>query len=110
MRPAPRAAARTLAMALVLPLALAACGGLNTARQMPQNEIAAMSDEDVCGYLSTFAYKGRIPEAWEDEAVRRGLTKCIDEGIKKRAEDTKLERSRPILCPQGSRTQDSRCW
>lgn len=110
MRPAPRAAARIFTLALTLPLALAACSGLNTARQMPQEEIAALSDEDVCGYLSTFAYKGRMPEAWENEAVRRGLTNCIDQGIKKRGEDTKLERSRPILCPQGARTQDSRCW
>lgn len=108
MRRAPRAASRALALAL--PLALAACGGLNAARQMPQEEIAALSDEDVCGYLSTFAYKGRMPDAWENEAVRRGLTRCIDEGIEKRAEDTKLDRSKPILCPQGARTQDSRCW
>lgn len=108
MKLAPRTASPALAMTLVL--ALAACGGLNAARQMPQEEIAALSDEDVCGYLSTFAYKGRMPDAWGDEAVRRGLTRCIDAGIEKRAEDTKLDRSRPILCPQGSGTQDSRCW
>ena len=100
---------RPLALTVAV-LALAACGGLENARQMPQEEIAAMSDDEVCGYLSTFAYKGRMPEAWEDEAVRRGLTRCIDEGIKKRAVDTKLDRSKPILCPQGKSTQDSRCW
>lgn len=100
---------RPLALAAAL-LALTACGGLENARQMPQEEIAAMSDEDVCGYLSTFAYKGRMPEAWENEAVRRGLTKCIDQGIKKRAVDNKIDRSKPILCPQGASTQDSRCW
>ncbi|MEQ8585691.1 MAG: hypothetical protein RLO01_06820 [Thalassobaculaceae bacterium] len=104
-----RPLAPIVAAAAVL-LALTACSGLNTARQMPQEEIAALSDEDVCGYLSTFAYKGRMPDAWENEAVRRGLTRCIDEGIEKRAEDTKLDRSKPILCPQGARTQDSRCW
>lgn len=100
---------RPLAL-LALLLTLAGCGGLDRARQMPQDEIAAMSDEEVCDYLSTFAYKGRMPEAWENEAVRRGLTKCIERGIKERAEDTKLDRSKPILCPQGSATQDSRCW
>lgn len=110
MRTARRAAPRACVLALALPLALAACSGLNTARQMPQEEIAALSDEEICGYLATFAYKGRIPDTWEDEAVRRGLTRCIDEGIKKRAEDTKLDREKPILCPQGNATQDSRCW
>ncbi|MDF1792415.1 MAG: hypothetical protein P1U88_10925 [Thalassobaculaceae bacterium] len=100
---------RPLAL-LVLLLTLAACGGLDRARSMPQDEIAVMSDEDVCGYLSTFAYKGRLPEAWENEAVRRDLTRCIDDGIKKRAVDTKLDRTKPILCPQGKNTQDSRCW
>lgn len=104
-----RPLAPTVAVAALL-LALTACGGLEKARQMPQDEIAAMSDEDVCGYLSTFAYKGRMPDAWENEAVRRGLTKCIDEGIKKRAVDNKIDRSKPILCPQGKNTQDSRCW
>ena len=99
-----------ISAALALLLALTACGGLDKARQMPQEEIAAMSDEDVCGYLSTFAYKGRLPEAWQNEATRRGLNRCIDEGIKKRAVDTKIDRDKPILCPQGQSTQDSRCW
>jgi len=100
----------TRSLILVLAVALAACAGLDTARKMPAEEIAALSDEEVCGYLATFAYKGRIPDAWDDAAVSRGLTRCIDEGIERRAEDNKLDRSRPILCPQGSSTQDSRCW
>lgn len=100
----------TRALALFLALSLTACAGLDTARRMPPEEIAALPDEKVCDYLATFAYKGRIPEAWEDEAVRRGLTDCIDRGIERRAEDTKLDRTKPVLCPQGSATQDSRCW
>ena len=89
---------------------LSACSGLNAARQMPAAEIAELSNEEACNYLATFAYKGRIPETWDAEAARRGLTRCIDAGITRRAEDRKLERSQPILCPQGKATQDSRCW
>lgn len=99
---------RVLPIALIL--ALTACAGLETARTMPPEEIAALSDDRVCDYLATFAYKGRIPETWDAEAARRGLTRCIDAGITRRAEDRKLERSQPILCPQGKTTQDSRCW
>lgn len=97
-------------LAITAMLALAACSGFDEARRMPPAEIATLTNTEVCGYLRTFAYKGRVPEAWGDEAVRRGLTRCIDEGIQRRADDRKLETLRPTLCTSGASTQDSRCW
>ena len=100
-----RAGAIVLAIAL-----LAGCSGFNQARQMTPQELAGQNDAWICDYLETFAYKGRIPDAWEAEALKRNLTGCIERGLERRAEDRELDRRRPALCPQGTATQDSRCW
>lgn len=98
------------ALVLASLLVLAGCAGFDRARQMPPDEIATLSDKEVCGYLRTFAYKGRVPDAWDEAAVARGLTRCLDEGIERRAEDRKLDALRRDICDRSTSTQDSRCW
>ncbi|NQW12311.1 MAG: hypothetical protein HQ481_20800 [Alphaproteobacteria bacterium] len=100
---------RAIAAAIVLALTVAGCAGLDSARRMTAGEIAAKPDPWVCSRLASFAYRGRMPDAWAAEAGRRGLAHCIDNGLKKRAEEQERAK-RPIFCDHLGQTQDSRCW
>ena len=84
--------------ALILGGAVAGCGtsGMDRARAMSQGEIAQESDEFVCKRLRSFAYIGRVPDAWLDESQRRNLDSCIEQGVKQRR-------------AEGSRTGTQKC-
>lgn len=100
---------KALATTILLMLVLAGCAGLVQARRMTAEEIATKPDPWVCSRLTSFAYSGRLPETWINEAERRGLVSCIDKGLEKRAEERERAK-RPIFCDRLGQTQDSRCW
>lgn len=100
---------RAYAISVVLVLTLLGCAGLDQARHMSTEEIAAKPDPWVCDRLASFAYLGRMPEAWAAEAERRGLAHCIDKGLDRRVEERKRAKQ-PIFCDRQGRSQDSRCW
>jgi len=96
---------------LVLALGLAGCGGggLEQARAMPPEQIAAQSDEYVCDRLKVFGYTADVPVTWLREAQRRKLESCIDQGMQRRSS----EDARRDLFPACSRFgvgPMGRCW
>lgn len=100
----------SIAMGLTA-LMLAGCaGGLDEARRMDAAQIAAQPDVWVCDRLRTFAYKGRVPDAWIDAAVARGLEGCLEAGVERRRDDAKLERRRAITCRDTRTVQSPECW
>lgn len=94
--------------ALAIPLA--GCAGYSAARDMTAEEIAAQSDEWVCERLRVFAAKGRLPEAWSDASARRGLDRCILDGVERRRQEDEAERRRPLSCETAGRVKAPECW
>jgi hypothetical protein len=91
-------------------LLLSGCAGFSSARDMTPEEIAAKSDEWVCDRLRTFAYKGRLPDAWADASALRGLDSCVIEGVKKRHQDDKADKKRPMSCTLSGSVLPPECW
>lgn len=91
-------------------LLMTGCAGFSSARDMTPEEIAAKSDEWVCDRLRTFAYKGRLPEAWADASALRGLDACVVEGVRKRNQDDKADKKRPLSCAVTGSVLPPECW
>lgn len=96
-----------LALGAALLLSGCAIGGLERAAKMSPEEIAAQSDGYVCDRLSGFAYSGRIPPAWVDEADRRSMQHCVARGIRKRREVRETD-TRDLFCDPTSNVQTCR--
>lgn len=95
---------------LLAMLLLAGCAGYSAARDMSPEEIATKSDEWVCDRLRTFAYKGRLPDAWADASALRGLDSCVIEGVKRRSQDDAADKKRPLNCNLSGSVPPPECW
>jgi hypothetical protein len=100
--------ARTVILMAIL--ALGGCAGFSSARDMTPEEIAAKPDDWVCDRLRTFAYKGRLPEAWADASALRGLDGCVLEGVKRRHQDDQAAKKRPLSCNIPGSVLPPECW
>lgn len=107
-----RAARRTGVLAVVaLAATLTGCStisGLEQARAMSPQQIAAQSDDFVCERLRGFGYVSDVPVNWLREAQRRKLENCIEQGMARRASDD-TPRGR-FGCDRFATTPWNRCW
>jgi len=98
-------------VALLAAAMMTGCSGYSAAQEMTPEELAGKSDEWVCDRLETFAYKGRVPPAWQDAAMARGLDYCIAEGVKERRQDDQLDKKRPVSCDAATGSvKPPECW
>jgi hypothetical protein len=103
-----RPIAMTFLLLALIPLS--GCAGFSSARDMTPEEVAAKPDEWVCDRLRTFADNGRLPDAWSEASALRGLDGCVVEGVKRRQQDDKAAKKRPLSCNMSGSVVPPECW